>query len=93
MKSIVLALLFLPIFSTAQNTVTLLIKNATNKRAVHGATVQIKHRSLTADSDSVGIARFSNIANGKLDIEVSCIGYAETEKTIIIPLFDIIGKG
>jgi outer membrane receptor for ferrienterochelin and colicins len=84
-KVIIIILFFAPVFSKAQNSFTAIIKNKINNERLQGASVQFKNLQLSAVSDSIGIILFKHIPNGKRDIEITCIGYKETEMTFAFP--------
>ena len=86
MKLIFIVLIWLPVVSAAQNNFTVIIKNETTKAPVPGATLKTNFSRLYFISDSMGAIRLVNIANGRIDIEITCIGYKEMEKAFIIPL-------
>ena len=79
MKLIFIVLIWLPVVSAAQNSFTVIIKNETTKAPVPGATLKINLSRLHFISDSMGNIRLLNIANGKLDIQITSIGYKEME--------------
>jgi iron complex outermembrane receptor protein len=85
-KSITIFILFLSLFTQAQNTLIATIKNDASKLPLPGATLHIKSLKLTAIANDSGIIVLENIPDGKVDIEISSVGYKELEQTLRFPL-------
>ena len=85
-KSITIFLLLSSLFTQAQNTLIASIKNDTSKLPLPGATLHIKSLKLTAIANDSGVVVLKNIPNGKVDIEISNVGYNELEQTLRFPL-------
>jgi outer membrane receptor for ferrienterochelin and colicins len=84
-KSITIFLLLSSLFTQAQNTLIASIKNDTSKLPLPGATLHIKSLKLTAIANDSGVVVLKNIPNGKVDIEISSVGYNELEQTLRFP--------
>jgi outer membrane receptor for ferrienterochelin and colicins len=69
----------------AQNTITLSIKKTEDKNPLAGATATIATLNKTAFADSLGTARFENIAEGKYTVLVSYVGLKEQRLNITVP--------
>ncbi len=76
----------MPLFSNAQNILIAVIKNEKSKESVQGATLQIKKLKLTAVANEAGVIVLNNIPNGKQSVEITSIGFKETERSFIFPL-------
>jgi len=85
-KSIAIFILFFSLFTQAQNILVATIKNDTSKLPLPGATLHIKSLKLTAIANDSGVIVLKNILNGKVDIEISSVGYKELEQTLRFPL-------
>lgn len=86
MRKIIIAILLLPIYTTAQNSFIAVIKNGITKERLHGATIQIKNVKQSAITNNAGAVVLNNVPNGKQEIEITHIGYKEEERTFIFPL-------
>jgi outer membrane receptor for ferrienterochelin and colicins len=85
-KSITIFLLLSSLFTQAQNTLIATIKNDTSKLPLPGATLHIKSLKITAIANDSGVVVLKNIPNGKVDIEISSVGYNELEQPLRFPL-------
>jgi outer membrane receptor for ferrienterochelin and colicins len=85
-KSITIFILFFSPFTQAQNTLVATIKNEGSKLPLTGATFYMKSLKLTAIANDSGIVALKNIPDGKVDIEISSVGYNDLEQTLRFPL-------
>jgi len=85
-KKIIIILFLLPLFTKAQNSITIVINAEGTKASVKGATVQFNKLKFSGISDSTGKVVFNNIPGGKWEIEISSIGYKDVEKEFTFPL-------
>ncbi len=68
------------------NKVTILVKNQDTKANISGASVAIKNSENIVITGEDGRAEFQNIADGEQTFEVSSLGYASTDLTLVFPL-------
>jgi outer membrane receptor for ferrienterochelin and colicins len=85
-KYFIIILLFISASAMAQNTFKAVIRDAKTMKTLPHATVKIPDLKIASASDSLGNVAISNIPNGKVEIEVSFVGYADLEKTYTFPL-------
>ena len=79
MKKLAIILSLLPLFSNAQNKLIAIIKNADTEAPLQGASVQIKSLKLSAIANDAGVVIINNLPDGKLNVEITCIGYIDLE--------------
>ena len=72
--------------SQSQNTFVAIIKNEISKETLPGVSIKISRLKLFAVTNDDGVIVFKNIPNGKYDIEISHVGYAEIEQSFNFPL-------
>ena len=84
--TVTIFLILLPFFSKAQNTFLAIIKNVDTKQPLPRASARIKSLKISAIASDEGVIIFKNIPNGKYDVEISSVGYEETEQTFSFPL-------
>ena len=68
-----------------QQSLKIKIINAGTKEPLAAATISIPSLKRTVLSDSLGIATIQNLSEGKYQVTVSYVGFAEKEFSIIIP--------
>lgn len=73
-------------YTKSQNVLIAVVKDIDTKQFLQGASAQIKNLKLFATANDEGVIVFTNIPNGKYDVEVSNVGYKETEQTFSFPL-------
>lgn len=83
--SIVLLALLCAGITFGQQSLKVKVINADSKETLGSATVLINAIKKNIITDSMGIAMFQNIPDGKYKLTVSYVGYAEKEITVIIP--------
>ncbi|MEO6329699.1 MAG: TonB-dependent receptor [Ginsengibacter sp.] len=86
MKKLIIILLLLPFFTSAQNTFKAIIINENTKEPAQNATVQIKSLKLSAITDYSGNVVLNNIPNGRQLVEITSVGYKDIEKTFTFPI-------
>lgn len=89
MKKIFMPLLvvaFVAIGATAQNQLTITIKNAENREPVIGASLQLVGTAMGASANENGSAILTNIPDGQQTIRVRSIGFKEKIVTLTFPL-------
>ena len=86
MKKIFTLLLLIPVFTEAQHSFKIIIKNEASSQPLQGANLRIKRFKLNLIADSAGMVIISNIPTGKYDVEITSIGFLEVEKEIAFPL-------
>ena len=69
----------------AQQSLRIKIINAGTKEPLAAATVSIPSLKRTVVSDSLGIAAFQNLFEGKYQVNVSYVGFTEKEFSLTIP--------
>ncbi|HYE54172.1 MAG TPA: TonB-dependent receptor plug domain-containing protein, partial [Chitinophagaceae bacterium] len=85
-KILFLSIVVLCAFTTyAQHTIRLSIKSSEERSPLAGATATIAILNKTTVADSLGIAKFEDIAEGTYKIRVSFVGLEEQEITIQVP--------
>ena len=70
---------------SAQNNYKLKVINTQTKQALKGATASIPALKLIATTDTGGFISFAHLPDGKLEIEISFVGFDKMEKTITFP--------
>ena len=69
----------------SQHTIKLSIKSHEEKTPLAGATAIIPSINKTTIADSLGIATFTNIADGDYKIQISFVGMEEKEVAVMVP--------
>ena len=87
MKNLItIFLILLSLSGKAQNIFLVVIKSAETKQPIPRASALIKNIKLSAIANDEGVIIIKNIPNGKYDVEVSSVGYDETEQIFSFPL-------
>ena len=87
MKNLItIFLILLSLSGKAQNIFLVVIKSAETKQPIPRASALIKNIKLSAIANDEGVIIIKNIPNGKYDVEVSSVGYDETEQSFSFPL-------
>ncbi len=81
---IFLLALFMPILATAQNSVSFEIKDESGTPLM-GATVIIEKTTTGSITDSAGFLRFENLPHGKVNFNISFIGYEDERISLNFP--------
>jgi len=80
-----MAIVWLPLWLLAQNTVRIEVKNARTNELLKGASIRIKGTPLTGQTNSQGRIQLNNLKSGNHTVQVSYLGYQAIEKVISIP--------
>lgn len=80
-----LAIVWLPVWLLAQNTIRIEVKDAKTTELLKGASVLIKKTPLSGQTNLQGEIHLNNLKSGNHILVVSYLGYKTVEKTINIP--------
>src|SRR5690554_10659 len=80
-----LAIVWLPVWLLAQNTVRIEVRDAKTTELLTGASIRIKGTPLSGQTNSQGQIQLNNLKAGSNLLVVSYLGYKTTEKTLVIP--------
>ncbi len=80
-----LAIVWLPVWLLAQNTIRIEVKDAKTMELLTGASIRIKGTPLRGQTNSKGQIQLSNLKAGSNLLVVSYLGYKTIEKAINIP--------
>ncbi|WP_301930758.1 TonB-dependent receptor plug domain-containing protein [Ferruginibacter sp.] len=86
MKKLIIALLLLPFFSKAQNSLMAVIRTEGKQETLAGVTITFKKLKLAGISDSTGKMQFNNVPDGTWEVVISSIGYKELEMEFVFPV-------
>ena len=73
-------------YVSAQNTFRAKVINDQTKAVLKGATVKISDLKIISSADTSGLITFSNIPNGKFEIEVTYLGFGKSKNVYSFPL-------
>ncbi|MDZ4794345.1 MAG: TonB-dependent receptor [Bacteroidota bacterium] len=83
--SVLLVVMFFATGVFGQQGLKIKVIHADTKELLHGATLAIQSLGKTIQTDSMGLAVFSNLPAGKYQVTVFYVGYTAAETTINIP--------
>src|SRR5437764_6082037 len=72
--------------SRAQNKLNVLVKSEDRKQPLSGASVVITTLHKGASTDSSGLAVFTGLPNGTLELLISFVGYTAIQKKVALPI-------
>lgn len=81
------ALLFTTI-AYSQNTLKAILVNAKTNQPIVGVTVNLQGTTITAITDTMGMAMLTNIPNGKQVFTYRCIGYVTQRDSLQFPFYE-----
>lgn len=90
MYKIIIIILLLPIFATAQNTLKINVSNEKTREPLFDVSVFLEGTQNGTTTDDKGFAELKNIPNGKQTIIIQSVGYRKMERTILFPQDTII---
>jgi len=80
-----LAIVWLPVWLLAQNTVRIEVRDAKTTELLTGASIRIKGTPLSGQTNSQGQIQLNNLKAGSNLLVVSYLGYKTVEKTVTVP--------
>jgi len=80
-----LAIVLLPVWLLAQNTIRIEVRDARTNELLTGASIRIKGTSLSGQTNSHGEIQLNNLQAGNNQLVVSYLGYKTVEKILAIP--------
>lgn len=83
--SVLLVAMFLATGLFGQHILRIKVIHADTKELLQGATVSVQSLASTTQTDSLGIAGFSNLPPGKYKVSISYVGYTPAEISVTIP--------
>src|SRR5439155_27367109 len=72
--------------SRAQNKLNVLVKSEDRKQPLSGASVVITTLHKGSSTDSSGLAVFTGLPNGTLELHISFVGYKVIQKNVTLPI-------
>ena len=86
LHKLILTLIILTATDGANSSLKIVVKDETTKEPVAGATVTVKDTSISATTDSQGIAQLSNVPDGIQTIVIFSPGYETKELKLTFPI-------
>jgi iron complex outermembrane receptor protein len=83
--TVLIAALLVTVIASAQNTFKALVKDASTRQALAGATAAITGTSIGTAADTSGLIILTNIPNGRQVISFTFMGYEPRRDTITFP--------
>jgi len=80
-----MAIVWLPLWLLAQNTLRIEVKDAGTNEVLKGASIRIKGTQLRGQTNSQGRFHLNNVKNGNQVVQVSYLGYRAVERVVSIP--------